>query len=69
MTLALLPSGTVKFNGQVLASGSFLSFTLPVGLHLVTVVGEDGIERSLSLAVTPGKNKAQKFQLKDLPRK
>jgi hypothetical protein len=42
---------------------------LPVGAHLVTVVGEDGVEHVLSLPVSAGKNKAQKFLLKDLPRK
>jgi serine/threonine-protein kinase len=44
-----------------------MSFTLPVGTHLVTVVGPDGVKRKLSLPVQPGKNKPMKLRVDELP--
>ncbi len=67
VSLALIPEATVSKGGQKLASGSFVTFTLPVGTHLVTVTGTDGVRRNLSLKVTAGKNKAQRFKVEDLP--
>jgi serine/threonine-protein kinase len=67
MTLALIPEARVSRGGTLLGHGTFVSFSLPVGTHRLTVTGADGVRRSLSLQVGAGKNKAQKFRLEDLP--
>ncbi len=51
----------------MLGKGTMMSFSLNVGTHLVTVTGQDGVRRALSLQVGAGKNKAQKYRLDDLP--
>jgi eukaryotic-like serine/threonine-protein kinase len=65
--LVLIPEATVSKGNQRLGQGSMVNVALPVGTHLVTVVGEDGIKHKLSLQIASGKNKAQRFRLEDLP--
>jgi serine/threonine-protein kinase len=67
VVLALLPTATVFKGKEQLASGAMVNFTLPSGTHMLTIVGSDGLKRKLSVKVLPGKNKAQKFQVADLP--
>jgi serine/threonine-protein kinase len=67
VTLALFPEATVMKGSQRLGQGSLISFVLPVGTHLVTVTGSDGVRRKLSLQVIAGKNKPQRYKLEDLP--
>ncbi len=67
MTLVLIPEATVMKGAQLLGHGTMVSFSLNVGTHLVTVTGDDGVKRRLSLQVGAGKNKAQKYRLDDLP--
>ncbi|MBM4778578.1 MAG: serine/threonine protein kinase [Archangiaceae bacterium] len=68
VTLALLPDGAKVFKGkEELGNGSMVSFSLPSGTHMLTIVGSDGVKRRLSVQVSPGKNKAQKFTVNDLP--
>ncbi|MDP1821723.1 MAG: serine/threonine-protein kinase [Archangium sp.] len=67
VTLVLIPEATVMKGSQVLGQGTMVSFSLNVGTHLVTVTGQDGVKRHLSLQVGAGKNKAQKYRLDDLP--
>lgn len=68
VTLALLPDGAKVFKGKdELGNGSMVSFSLPSGTHMLTIVGSDGVKRRLSVQVSPGKNKAQKFTVNDLP--
>jgi hypothetical protein len=68
VTLALIPEATVTTRaGQKLAEGTLVTFSLPIGTHLVTVIGPDRVKRSLSLRVGAGKNKAQRFRVDDLP--
>jgi serine/threonine-protein kinase len=67
VTLALFPEATVMKGSQRLGQGSLISFALPVGTHLVTVTGSDGVRRKLSLQVIAGKNKPQRYKLEDLP--
>ncbi len=67
VTLALFPEATVMKGSQRLGQGSLISFALPVGTHLVTVTGSDGVRRKLSLQVSAGKNKPQRYKLEDLP--
>ncbi|MCA3014767.1 MAG: serine/threonine protein kinase, partial [Myxococcaceae bacterium] len=67
VTLALLPEATVFLGKEELARGSFVSFKLPPGTHLLTILGSDGVKRRLSLPVANGKNPARRFKLDDLP--
>lgn len=67
VTLVLLPEGTVTKGKQELGRGMMMTFSLPVGTHLVTVVGPDGVKRKLSLPVQQGKNKPLKLQVAELP--
>ena len=67
VTLVLIPEATVMKGSQLLGHGTMVSFALTVGTHLVTVTGQDGVKRHLSLQVGAGKNKAQKYRLDDLP--
>ena len=67
VTLVLFPEATVMKGSQLLGHGTLVSFALTVGTHLVTVTGQDGVKRQLSLQVGAGKNKAQKYRLDDLP--
>jgi serine/threonine-protein kinase len=67
VTLWLIPEATVVKGSQRLGSGTMVNFSLPVGTHLVTVTGGDGVRRKLSLQVGAGKNRAQKYRLEDLP--
>jgi hypothetical protein len=67
VTLWLIPEATVAKGSQKLGTGTMVNFTLPVGTHLVTVTGSDGVRHKLSLRVGAGKNKPQKYRLEDLP--
>jgi serine/threonine-protein kinase len=64
----MLPDGATVLRGrQELGRGTIVNFTLPVGTHLLTVRGEDGVRRALSLPVSVGKNRPVKYNLADLP--
>ncbi|MDP2269881.1 MAG: serine/threonine-protein kinase [Archangium sp.] len=67
VTLVVIPEATVMKGSTLLGKGTMMSFSLNVGTHLVTVTGQDGVRRVLSLQVGAGKNKAQKYRLDDLP--
>jgi serine/threonine-protein kinase len=67
VTLALLPEATVFRGKDELAKGSLVSFKLPPGTHMLTILGTDGVKRRLSLKVVTGKNPARRFRLDDLP--
>ena len=67
VTLVLLPEATVLKGKQELGRGMMMTFSLPVGTHLVTVVGPDGVKRKLSLPVQLGKNKPLKLRVDELP--
>ena len=67
VTLVFIPEATVMKGSTLLGKGAIVSFSLNVGTHLVTVTGHDGVRHPLSLQVGPGKNKAQKYRLDDLP--
>jgi serine/threonine protein kinase len=64
----VFPDGAKVLKGkEELGNGTMVSFTLPSGTHMLTIVGADGVKRRLSVQVSPGKNKAQKFTVSDLP--
>jgi hypothetical protein len=67
VTLALIPEASVLKGGTRLGQGTWVTFSLPVGTHLVTIRGDDGVKRRLSLQVAAGKNKPQRYRLDDLP--
>ncbi len=64
----MMPDGATVLRGkQELGRGTIISFSLPVGTHLLTVRGDDGVRRRLSLQVAAGKNRAVKYKLDDIP--
>jgi serine/threonine-protein kinase len=64
----VIPDGAAISRGkQELGRGTIVTFSLPPGTHLLTVRGDDGIKRKLSLQVQGGKNRPVKFNLVDLP--
>ncbi len=67
VVLVLFPEAQVSLGPQVLGQGHVVSFSLPVGTHLVTVRGSDGRRRKLSLVVAAGRNTPLKLKLDELP--
>jgi serine/threonine protein kinase len=64
----VFPDGARVLKGKdELGNGTMVSFSLPSGTHMLTIIGADGVKRRLSVQVSPGKNKAQKFTVNDLP--
>ena len=68
-TLVTFPDAQVFNGSQLLGKTPLFNVELPVGTHLLTVVGDDGIKRRLSLPVRPGKGAALKMKLDELPTK
>ncbi|MBS1149423.1 MAG: serine/threonine protein kinase [Myxococcaceae bacterium] len=67
VTLAIFPEATVSRGRTVLGKTPLFNLSLPAGTHLLTVVGEDKVKRSLSVQVQAGKNTPLRFTLTDLP--
>jgi hypothetical protein len=67
VTLAILPEATVFKGKTELGKTPLFNFPLPVGTHLLTVVGDDKVKRGLSVQIQPAKNTAFKMQLSDIP--
>jgi eukaryotic-like serine/threonine-protein kinase len=66
--LALLPEGGKVFKGtEQLAEGAAVSFKLPSGTHLLTIVGKDGIKRGLSVQTSPSQKVSLKLHVPELP--
>lgn len=69
VTLVTFPEADVFRGAQKLGRTPLFNAELPVGTHLLTLVGTDGARRKLSLPVRLGKNKPMKLNLADLPAK
>jgi hypothetical protein len=67
VTLVTFPNAKVLLGKETLGNTPLFNYELPVGTHLVTLVGEDGTRHRLSLPVKAGKNPALKVNLSDLP--
>jgi serine/threonine protein kinase len=67
MTLAIFPEAAVSRGRTALGKTPLFNVSLPAGTHLLTVVGDDKVKRSLSVQVQAGKNTPLRFQLNDLP--
>lgn len=67
VTLVTFPEADVFRGGQKVGRTPIFNTELPVGTHLLTLVGEDGKRRRLSVPVKMGKNKPLKMNLNDLP--
>jgi serine/threonine-protein kinase len=66
--LALLPDGATVFKGKdQLGTGAVVSFSLPSGTHMLTIVGPDGIKRRLSVQASSAKKVSLKLQVPELP--
>jgi serine/threonine-protein kinase len=67
VTLAILPEASVFRGRDRLAQGSLVTLSLPVGTHMLTVIGPDAIRRQLSVRVANGKNPPLRLRLEDIP--
>lgn len=66
--LALLPDGATVFKGkEQLGAGPVVSFSLPSGTHMLTIVGPDGIKRRLSVQASSAKKLTLKLNVPELP--
>lgn len=66
--LALLPDGATVFKGkEQLGAGAVVSFSLPSGTHMLTIVGPDGIKRRLSVQASSVKKLSLKLNVPELP--
>lgn len=69
VTLVTFPEAKVVLGRDTLGTTPLFNFELPVGTHLLSLVGEDGARHRLSLPVKAGKNAPVKVNLSDLPTK
>ncbi|MBE2251621.1 MAG: protein kinase [Myxococcus sp.] len=66
--LALLPEGAKVFKGrEELGNGRMVSFSLPAGTHMLTIVGPDGLKRRLSVQASASKKLSLKLNVHELP--
>jgi len=66
-TLVTFPNAKV-FRGKIeLGTTPLFNAELPLGTHLLTLVGDDGQKRVLSVRVAEGKNTPLKVKLEELP--
>lgn len=66
-TLITFPEATVFKGKQKLGMTPLFNAKLPVGTHVLTLVGNDGKKHLLSMPVTSGKVTPMKVSLADLP--
>lgn len=67
VTLVTFPEADVFRGGKKLGRTPLFNAELPVGTHLLTLVGNDGKRRRISVPVKSGKNAPLKLDLADLP--
>ena len=67
VTLAIFPEATVSRGKTVLGKTPLFAISLPVGTHLLTVVGDDKVKRLLSVQVQAGKNTPMRMDLTNIP--
>ena len=67
VTLVTFPEADVFKGKEKLGHTPMFNAELPVGTHLLTLVGGDGARHRLSLPVKQGKNAPLKMNLADLP--
>jgi len=67
VTLVTFPEADVFRGKERIGHTPLFNAELPVGTHLLTVIGADGAKRKLSVPVKLGKNKPLKVNLDDLP--
>jgi eukaryotic-like serine/threonine-protein kinase len=67
VTLITFPDATVFRGRQELGKTPLFNATLPVGTHMLTLIGADGVKHVLSVPVHDGKNVPMKVKLDELP--
>jgi serine/threonine protein kinase len=67
ITVVTFPNATVFRGKQELGKTPLFNVQLPLGTHMLTLVGADGIKHVLSVPVRDGKNSPIKVNLDDLP--
>ncbi|MBL8917962.1 MAG: serine/threonine protein kinase [Myxococcaceae bacterium] len=66
--LALLPDGATVLKGkQELGKGRLVSFSLPAGSHVLTIVGPDGAKRTLSVRAEASKKTSLRLDVGEIP--
>lgn len=55
LTLVVLPDAEVRVGGRPLGKTPLFNVSLPEGTHLVQIVGEDRVQRFLSVPIKAGK--------------
>ncbi len=66
-TLVTFPSAKVLRGKVELGTTPLFNAELPLGTHLLTLVGPDGVKRVLSVRIAEGKNTPMKVKLDELP--
>jgi serine/threonine-protein kinase len=69
LTLVTNPESTVLVGTKELGKTPLFKVQLPVGTHLLTLVGPGGDKHVLSVKITGEKGAAFRFDLADVPRK
>jgi len=67
ITVVTFPEATVFRGKQELGKTPLFNVELPLGTHMLTLVGSDGVRHILSVPVRDGKNSPIKVKLDDLP--
>lgn len=67
VTIVTFPEANVFRGKEKLGRTPLFNAELPVGTHMLTLIGDDGAPRRLSVPVKVGKNKPMKMNLADLP--
>ncbi|KFE68528.1 serine/threonine-protein kinase [Hyalangium minutum] len=67
MTLIINPEAEVFLGKRSLGKTPLFNATLPVGTHLLRIVGPDKKARMLSVPIEAGKTSKHRFALKDIP--
>ena len=67
MTLIINPEAEVFLGKRSLGKTPLFNTTLPVGTHLLRIVGPDKKARMLSVPIEAGKTAMHRFALKDIP--
>jgi eukaryotic-like serine/threonine-protein kinase len=67
VTIVTFPEATVFRGRQQLGKTPLFNVELPLGTHMLTLVGGDGVKRALSVPVREGKNTPIKVKLEEVP--
>ncbi len=67
VTLVTFPEATVFRGNKEIGKTPLFNIDLPLGTHMLTLVGSDGVKHVLSVPIHDGKNSPIKVKLDELP--